>query len=260
METSPVLKARERDLTPNRFVKPSGGKPKEKKFEKKQSSTQLSKGKQAKRSSQTGELQAFSRHLVEIPTYKVMPIREQKRRWRFANAFANSAFEIIDGHRQFAVIVGSGASNVRSFVDMWRIKEIRVFAHATDDEEMSTFRITPVGQDSNDNFLNDIPQILSVRSGDQSGYNVLHVKPTLDHPLGMWHSTSAVNPNAQLFLMTANLADSNSMLEITFEYVDNYSGITNGFVETSSVISLGQIGGWSLFGTNAVLQDANSLG
>jgi hypothetical protein len=158
------------------------------------------------------------------------------------------------------VIVGTGASNVRSWVDMWRIKEIRVFAHATDDEELSTFRITPVGQDNNDNFLNDIPQIFTIKSADMSGYNVMIITPTLDHPLGMWHVTSNVNPNGQLFLMAANLADNNSILQITFEYVENLSGITNGFVDTSSVIDLGQIGGWSIFGTNCVLDGMNSLG
>lgn len=207
-----------------------------------------------------GELKVVCVHVPEIPMYNGMPIRTVKRQWRFNAAFANDGFEIIDGHRQFGVIVGTGATNVRSYADLWRIKKILVFAHATDDEETSTFRITPVGSDSNDNFLNDLPQIFTVKSADQSGYNLMVLTPSLDHPMGMWHNTSAINPNAPLFLMSANLADSNSILQIEFEYIENYSGIPNGFVETSSVISLGELGGWSLFGGNCVLDGINSLG
>lgn len=207
-----------------------------------------------------GEIKVSAKPCKELPLLKTMPIRRTTRQYRVGAAFTGLGFELIDGHRQFGVIVGTGASNVRSWVDLWRVARVRVYCHANDDDQHVRVDITPVGADNSDNFLNDLPQVWSVSSSNTSEYVLLDVEPTLDHPMGMWHTTSNVNPNGPLFLMTAASADQNTIMLIDFEYIENFSGITNGFVETSSVIALGQIGGWNLFSGNMITEAINRLG
>lgn len=158
-------------------------------------------------------------------SYSPMKIGRTTRRFVCATNFSGN-FTIADGHAQF--LVGTGSTTASTYVDVWRIRRLRVYARNNEADYPVQVEITPTGSDSNVNAINSIPKTFAVESQSSAQAMIMELKPGLNQPIGAWHRTNTVNSAGGLISIgtstPSGAIDANTIFEIEFEYLLNIFG------------------------------------
>lgn len=183
------------------------------------------------------------------------------RRFTCTTNFTGST-TIGEGCQQF--MVANSSTTCVSFVDIWRMKRIKVYARNNEQAYGVSVFVTPNGADTGDNFINSPPKHYCVESQSDSFAMVMDIKPCKNQPWGMWHRTSALNNSGTLFtLQTASggsAIDNNTIFEIEYEFQLNTSGVLTGFsLSGLSGLTVGHLLGSPLFGGLLQLVGTNSI-
>jgi len=201
-------------------------------------------------------------NFVVLPARNLLPSMQTWRRFKMGLVTTNQSFPLSDGHNQFLVVTNSGTGAAVPYADMWRIKKMIFYVSGVGSSPTtaSTLTVIPQGLDISNNFLND-REVVYALDGNSTGMQSMIIKPGKGTPLGGWHETSNVNFAGVLFLVTASTALINlAYVDIHFEFIPSFVGSPNGYSVTTSTLTLGTLGGRSIFGGNWSPVGTNNLG
>lgn len=195
------------------------------------------------------------------PAYSPMKIDRCIRRFGFTTNFSGT-FVISDGHGQF--LVGTSATTASTYIDMWRIRRLRVYCRNNEADYSCQVQITPSGNDGSNNYINGVVKTFAVESQSSALAQILEIKPGLNQPMGLWHKTNNINPSGPLFSIACSSGggsiDNNSLLEIEFEYILNVFGAIQAYALTGlSGLTTGLLYGAALGGGLLPALDVNHI-
>jgi len=221
----------------------------------------LKSGKARMGSSQKEGLLSVSRRShVMIPAYSPSPILRRTVRWTFGGTNFSGTFQMLDGHNQF--LVGNTTTVCSTYIDVWRIRQIRIFGRNTEGGYSSQIQFIPTTS-TTDNYITAVPVVEAIETQSVSEAVQLTITPKQGHPLGMWHRTNTNNPSSNLFQIATSTSggsgvDQNSFMEIDFEYFLNIVGNQTGYQLTGLTgIVVGNLYSQNIFGGLMLVLDSN---
>lgn len=181
------------------------------------------------------------------PEFNASPTYSCRRRFTSGStvAITNQTFTLASGHDQFLNVINV-AGLAACFVDMWRIKKIFVWCNNYL-EHGTSVSILPVGADIDSNSFNDREAVFTCSSRSEAVPGCMEITPKRSSPLGQWHETTTVNASGGLFVMNCAYQGNSTdfgviTMDIEFEFVENMTGIANGYTVATATTSLGTLG------------------
>jgi hypothetical protein len=158
-------------------------------------------------------------------SYSPMKLARTTRRFVCDTNFTGTFLQS-DGHGQF--LTATSATTCATFVDMWRIRRIRVYARNNESDYPVQVTITPSGTDSNINAINSLVKIYAVESQSSASAMIMELKPGLNQLWGMWHKCITTASSSTILTIACSTPsgaiDANTIFEFDFEYLLNIVG------------------------------------
>lgn len=196
-----------------------------------------------------------------VPAYSPTTPHRCVRRFKTGTNFTGTV-TLGDFHSQF--LVATSATTAQPYVDMWRLRKIRIHCRNNEADYACQVQITPAGLDVSSNNLNSLVKEFAVESQSSAKARVLEIVPGLNQPLGMWHRTSTVNSSGNQFAIgtssNGGAIDGNTIFEFFFEILLNFAGPQYGYSVTGlSGLTTGVLYGSPIAGGLLTVLDVNSV-
>jgi len=188
------------------------------------------------------------------PRLQPNPVRKIVKRYTNNATFGGQTFTQADLYNQFLIVVAT-TGNCVPYVDMVRIRKIRVWSYGTG----SLTVLQPLDGDVNNQFASpERTYSITPLGTAQTGYMEIRPRGSTD-PLGGWKETSNVNFAQTLFTLTTTCTAGNLIIDVLYEYIENCVGGPNGYAFLSSTTVLGTVGGEKWAGGAMVVVGQNAL-